>query len=47
MKIRLSLNIIDILEIAHHLRICQTQSFERVFVVIRYTDCLGSLERAS
>ena len=46
-KIWFSLNITSILEIAHLLRICQTQSFERVFVVIIYTDSLLSLEGAS
>jgi len=47
LKIQYSLNVTNILGIVHHLRICQTRSFERVFVVIRYTDCLGSLERSS
>ena len=42
-----SLNLTNVLGIVHHLRICQTQSFECAFVVIRYRDCLGSLERAS
>jgi len=47
LKIRFKLNITNILDIVRYLRIFQKQSFERVFVVIRYTDCLGSLERAS
>ena len=47
LKIRFTLNVTNILGIVHHLMICQTQSFEGVFVVIRYTDCLDSLERAS
>ena len=47
LKTRFRLNVTNILDIAHHLTICQTQSFERVFVVIRYTDCLVSLEGAS
>jgi len=46
LKTRFSLNVTNILDIAHHLTICQTQSFERVFVVIKYTDCLVSLEGA-
>ena len=40
LKIQYSFNVTNILGIVHHLRICQTRSFERVFVVISYTDCL-------
>jgi len=47
LKIRFSLNVTNILDIAHRLTICQTQSFERIFVVIRHTDCLVSTEGAS
>jgi hypothetical protein len=47
LKIRFSLNVTNILDIVHHLRICQAQSLECVFVVIKYTVSLDSLEWAS
>jgi hypothetical protein len=47
LQIWFGLNMINILEIAHHLRICQTKRFERVFIVIIFTYSLVSLERAS
>jgi hypothetical protein len=46
-KMQFSLNVTSILDVVQHLRICQTQSFERIFVVVRYTDYLDSLEIAS
>ena len=46
LKIWFSLNVTNILDIAHHLTICQTRNFERVLVVIGYTDCLVCLEAA-